>query len=84
MTQKTSQQEQSISGLPEKKGSIFARFSRYIRDSITEFQKVVWPKRPDAVKMTVFVVVFVAIFAVFIYGVDTVIAYLFNFVLVRG
>lgn len=83
MTQEASQHEQP-SRLPEKKGSVLTRFPRYIKDSITEFKKVVWPKRPDAVKMTMFVIVFVAIFAVFIYGVDTAISYLFNAVLVKG
>ncbi|XXQ68044.1 preprotein translocase subunit SecE [Neisseriaceae bacterium B1] len=83
MTQETSQHEQP-SRLPEKKGSVFTRFPKYIKDSIAEFKKVVWPKRPDAVKMTMFVIVFVAVFAVFIYGVDTAISYLFNAVLVKG
>lgn len=83
MTQEAPQQDRA-SDVPEKKGSVVARFSKYIKDSISEFKKVVWPKRPDAVKMTMFVIAFVAVFAVFIYGVDTVISYLFNAVLVRG
>ncbi|ULJ62608.1 preprotein translocase subunit SecE [Wielerella bovis] len=59
------------------------KFFRYVKESITEVKKVVWPKRPDAVRMTGFVLFFVAIFALFIYGVDSVISLLFNFILVR-
>lgn len=83
MTQETSQYEQS-GRQSEKKRSIFTRFFVYLKDSIAEFKKVVWPKRADAVKMTMFVIAFVAVFALFIYGVDAVIAYLFNAILVRG
>ncbi|QMT34474.1 preprotein translocase subunit SecE [Conchiformibius steedae DSM 2580] len=57
---------------------------RYIKESTAEVKKVVWPKRPDAVRMTMFVVLFVAVFAVFIYGVDTLISLLFNAVLLKG
>lgn len=60
------------------------RLFRYFKESATEFRKVVWPKRADAIQMTGFVIVFVAIFAVFIYGVDSVISLLFNLILVKG
>lgn len=56
----------------------------YFKDSWTELHKVVWPKRSDAVRMTFFVMVFVAVFALFIYGVDMLITWLFNMVLVKG
>lgn len=56
----------------------------YIKESTQEFKKVVWPKRPDAVRMTFFVVLFVAVFAVFIYGVDSLINLLFNAVVAKG
>ena len=59
------------------------RLFRYFKESATEFRKVVWPKRADAIRMTGFVIVFVAIFAVFIYGVDSVISLLFNLILVK-
>lgn len=65
----------------EKTGGF--RLFRYFKESTTEFRKVVWPKRPDAVRMTGFVIVFVAIFASFIFGVDTVIAKLFNFIVAK-
>ena len=69
---------------PQKKTFFLTRFFAYVKDSIKEFKKVVWPKRPDAIRMTMFVVVFVAIAAVFIYAVDMIISYLFNAILVKG
>lgn len=65
----------------EKQGGF--KFFRYVKESTAEFKKVVWPKRPDAVRMTGFVLAFVAVFGVFIYGVDSVISLLFNFILVK-
>lgn len=59
------------------------RLLRYIKDSTAEFKKVVWLKRPEAIRMTIFVIIFVAIFAIFIYGVDSVISLLFNLILVK-
>ena len=44
---------------PEKKEGLFA----YFKSSWTEFKKVVWPSRDEAVKMTVFVIIFVAVLA---------------------
>lgn len=58
--------------VPQREG-LFA----YFRNSWVEFKKVVWPARDDAMKMTVFVVIFVAVLAAFIYAVDTVISWLF-------
>ena len=49
---------------PEKKEGLFA----YFKSSWTEFKKVVWPSRDEAVKMTVFVIIFVAVLAAFIYA----------------
>lgn len=60
------------------------RLFRYFRESIGELKKVVWPKRPDTIRMTGFVVIFVVIFAAFIYGVDSIISLLFNLILVKG
>lgn len=57
----------------------------YIRDSVSEFKKVVWPPRKDAVRMTFFVVVFVAVLSLFIYVVDSLISWLFfDLLLKRG
>ena len=57
----------------------------YVRDSIREVKKVVWPERSYTLRMTVFVVIFVAILAAFIWGVDTLISWLFfDLLLKRG
>ncbi|WP_233127519.1 preprotein translocase subunit SecE [Neisseria dumasiana] len=57
----------------------------YIRESVTEFKKVVWPPRKDATKMTIFVIIFVAVLSLFIYAVDSLISWLFfDLLLKRG
>ena len=50
---------------------------------LAEFKKVVWPKRSDAVRMTGFVLVFVTVFAIFIYGVDSIMSLLINLILLK-
>lgn len=56
-----------------KKGGLFS----YFKSSWVEFKKVVWPTKDEALKMTVFVVIFVAILSMFIYAADTLISWLF-------
>ena len=63
----------------EKREGLFA----YFRGSWAEFKKVVWPTREEAVKMTVFVVIFVAILAAFLYVVDSAVSWLFFDVLLN-
>lgn len=63
---------------PKKEG-LFA----YFKSSWTEFKKVVWPSRDEAVKMTVFVIIFVAVLVAFIYAADTIISWLFFDVLLN-
>lgn len=63
----------------------FRNLFDYVRDSIREVKKVVWPERSYTLRMTVFVVIFVAVLAAFIYGVDTLISWLFfDLLLKRG
>jgi preprotein translocase subunit SecE len=59
------------------------RLVRYVRDSVAEFKKVVWPPRKDAMRMTMFVVAFVAVLALFIYAADSLISWLFYDVLLK-
>lgn len=59
------------------------RLLAYVRDSVAEFKKVVWPARNDAFRMTVFVIIFVTILAIFIYMADSVISWLFYDVLLK-
>jgi preprotein translocase subunit SecE len=57
----------------------------YVRDSISEIKKVVWPERSDAIKQTLFVALFVMILALFIWLADSGITWLFyNIILGRG
>lgn len=58
---------------------------RYVRDSVTEFKKVVWPPKNDAIRMTIFVVIFVTVLSMFIYAIDSLISWLFfDLLLKRG
>lgn len=55
----------------------YQRLLGYFRNSLTEFAKIVWPERSYTLRMTMFVVVFASVLAIFIYGVDTIISWLF-------
>ena len=55
----------------------------YIRESIAEFKKVVWPPKKDATRVTIFVIIFVAVLSLFIYVVDSLISWLFFDLLLR-
>lgn len=59
-------------------------FLEYVGDSYKEFKKVVWLTRAESIKITVRVIIFVAILSAFIYGVDSLISIVFNTVLLKG
>lgn len=63
----------------EKRTGLF----NYFKESFMELKKVVWYNRPEAVRMTGFVIAFVFVFALYIFVVDSVIAKLFEWILVR-
>lgn len=48
----------------------------YVRDCVSEARKVVWPERNETLRMTLFVLVFVGILSLFIWGVDSLISWL--------
>jgi len=50
------------------------RFVAYVRESITETRKVVWPTRKETVQSTAMVVAFVFVMAIFLWGVDWILA----------
>ncbi len=60
------------------------RFQNYIRDVIAELKKVTWPTRDELKGSTITVLVFSAISALFVFGVDTLLSLLVQFVLGRG
>lgn len=49
---------------------------RYIKDSITEIKKVVWPTKNEAWRNTFFVLIFTAVMTVFLWLVDTFLVWL--------
>lgn len=61
------------------------QFIGYAGDSVKEAKKVVWPTRKEAVQMTAVVFGFVAILAIFLWSVDSAVAWLFyDVILHRG
>lgn len=50
---------------------------RYIKDSVTEVKKVVWPTRNETWKNTIFVLLFTLVMTIFLWGVDAILAWLF-------
>lgn len=48
----------------------------YVCDCVSEARKVVWPERNEALRMTLFVLIFVAVLSLFIWGVDSLISWL--------
>ena len=57
--------------------SVGRRLTQYVRDSVTEVKKVVWPERNEAIKLTMFVIAFVMVLAMFIWVADWAISWLF-------
>jgi preprotein translocase subunit SecE len=60
------------------------RFQNYIRDVVAELKKVTWPTRDELKGSTITVIVFSAISAIFVFGVDSLLSLLVQFVLGRG
>ncbi len=50
----------------------------FLKDVKAEFKKVIWPSRKDAKSKTVTVIVTSLIFGLIIFGMDTVIAFIYN------
>ena len=67
----------------EKKPGFFARISRSIRDMRGEMKKVVWPSRKQILNNTLVVLAAVAISAIFIGGLDSLLGLVVRFVLGR-
>lgn len=67
----------------EKKPGFFARISRSIRDMRGELKKVVWPSKKQIINNTLVVLAAVAVSAVFIGGLDSILGLVVRFVLGR-
>ena len=50
------------------------RFAVYVRESWIELRKVVWPTRKETVQSTAMVLAFVFVMALFLWGVDAILA----------
>ncbi|MGW4397507.1 preprotein translocase subunit SecE [Amycolatopsis nivea] len=53
-----------------KKASVFARFTRFIREVWAELRKVIWPNRKQMVTYTAVVLVFVVFMVALVSGLD--------------
>ncbi|MDO4878216.1 MAG: preprotein translocase subunit SecE [Neisseria sp.] len=63
----------------------FRRLIKYIFDSTEELKKVVWPSKAYTIRMTGFVIVFISLLTIFLYGVDALISWLFfDIIMKRG
>jgi preprotein translocase subunit SecE len=60
------------------------RFGVFAKDSVNEAKRVVWPTRKEAIQTTGIVFVFVVLMALFIFGVDTVLASIVKTLTNRG
>ena len=55
----------------------------FLAESRFELRKVVWPERAETARMTLFVLAFVSVLALFIWGADSLISWLFFDVLMK-
>jgi preprotein translocase subunit SecE len=73
-TKTLSKEDQGITtprrGQREKQPSLIARFSRFIREVVSELRKVIWPTRRQQITYTVVVLVFVSVVVAFVSGLD--------------
>ena len=65
----------------EKKPGFFARISRSLRDMRGELKKVVWPSKKQVINNTLVVLAAVAISAIFIGGLDSLLGLIVRFAL---
>ena len=60
------------------------QFAGFSKEAVDEAKKVVWPTRKEAMQTTGIVFVFVVLMALFIFGVDTVLAMIVKSLTSRG
>ena len=65
----------------EKKPGIFARLTKYLKDSRGEFKKVVWPTRQQVLNNTGVVLAVVVVAGVVLFGLDYALGVLMRFIL---
>ncbi len=57
------------------------KLQNYVRDVISELKKVTWPTGEELKGSTITVIVFSVITAIYVFGVDTLLGYVVQFVL---
>ncbi|SFM55838.1 preprotein translocase subunit SecE [Pseudonocardia ammonioxydans] len=55
----------------ERKGSVFARVARFLREVVAELRKVIWPNRSQMVKYTIAVLIFVSFMVGLVFLLDS-------------
>ena len=60
------------------------QFLGFAKDSVAEAKRVVWPTRKEAMQTTGIVFVFVVIMALFLFGIDTLLATIVSTLTSRG
>ena len=55
---------------------------RFFKDVAGELKKTTWPTGKELMKTTIAVIIFIAIFAVVVYGIDTGLGAVFKFVVI--
>ena len=59
-----------------KKPSLFSRVKRFFKDIFGELKKVAWPSKKQVINNTLVVLAMIAVFAVVVWGLDFVFAWL--------
>ena len=63
--------QKAIAPKKNAKPNIFKRTARFYREVVAELKKVTWPTRKELVTSSIAVIVFIAIFMVILFGIDT-------------
>lgn len=62
----------------KKKESFGKKFTRFFKDLRSEIKKVVWPSKKQVKNNTLVVLAFMAVAAVFVWGIDAILSFLMN------
>jgi preprotein translocase subunit SecE len=57
------------------------RFQKWYRESRAEMAKIIWPTRPEGVRLTVIVMVVTLISAIAIFGIDSLFSAIVRFII---
>ncbi|HXH82593.1 MAG TPA: preprotein translocase subunit SecE [Candidatus Tectomicrobia bacterium] len=63
---------------------VIARVREFTQQVLAEFRKVTWPSRPELINSTTVVIAVTVVMAVFLWAVDSALAWVVEMVLRRG